>query len=157
MPAIVYWQPKRAVHKTKGSALFTLSLLETQNIFPIQQILTFKIERHILMDMDPNSLERIKTFIEFIQQAKQDNVKLSFVSTPTEHGDNINVVATINGQRVSHGIVFWDVNLLQNRGLADTLDEEDKALGLNITDGIIEDAEKILAFVSTEIGKSAAQ
>ena len=105
------------------------------------------------MNMDPNSLERIKTFVEFIQQAKQDNVDLSFVSTPTEHGDNINVVAMINGQRVSHGIVFWDVNLLQNQGLADILDEEDKALGLNITDGIVEDAEKILAFVMSELGQ----
>jgi len=108
------------------------------------------------MEMDPNSLERIKTFIEFIQQAKQDNVKLSFLSTPTEHGDNINVMANINGQRVSHGIVFWDLNLLQERGLVDTLDEEDKALGLNVTDGIVEDTEKILAFVSTEMGKSVS-
>ena len=106
--------------------------------------------------MDPNSLERIKTFIEFIQQAKRDNVELSFLSTPTEHGDNINVMANINGQRVSHGIVFWDLNLLQDQGLVDTLDEEDKALGLNVTDGIVEDTEKILAFVSTEMGKSVS-
>ena len=105
------------------------------------------------MDMDPNSLERIKIFIEFIQQAKQDNIDISFVSTPTEHGDNINVVATINGQRVSHGIVFWDVSLLQNHGLADTLDEEDKALGLYITDGLVEDAGKILSFVRGELEK----
>jgi hypothetical protein len=103
------------------------------------------------MEIDPNSLERIKTFMEFVQQAKQDNIKLSFLSTPTEHGDNVNVMATINGQRVSHGLLFWDVNLLQERGLADTLDEEDKALGLNITDGMVEDAEKILSFVATEM------
>ena len=103
------------------------------------------------MKMDPNSLERIKTFMEFVQQAKQDNIELSFLSTPTEHGDNVNVMATINGQRVSHGLLFWDVNLLQERGLADTLDEEDKALGLNITDGMVEDAEKILSFVATEM------
>jgi hypothetical protein len=89
--------------------------------------------------------------MEFVQQAKQDNIELSFVSTPTEHGDNVNVMATINGQRVSHGLLFWDVNLLQERGLADTLDEEDKALGLNITDGMVEDAEKILSFVATEM------
>ena len=108
------------------------------------------------MEMDPNSLERIKTFIEFIQQAKQDNVKLSFLSTPTEHGDNINVMATINGQRVSHGIVFWDLNLLQERGLVDTLDDEDKALGLNVTDGIVEDSEKISAFIKTEMEKSVS-
>lgn len=103
------------------------------------------------MNIDPNSLERIKTFIEFIQQAKEDNIELSFLSTPTEHGDNINVMATINGQRVSHGIVFWDLTLLQERGLVDTLDDEEKALGLNVTDGIVEDAEKILAFVATEL------
>lgn len=101
--------------------------------------------------MDPNSLDRIKTFMTFIQQAKQDRVDLSFVSTPTEHGDNINVMATINGQRVSHGMVFWDVTFLQEQGLVDTLDDEEKALGLNITDGIVEDAEKILAFVETHI------
>jgi hypothetical protein len=85
--------------------------------------------------------------MSFIQQAKQDHVDLSFVSTPTEHGDNINVIATINGQRVSHGLVFWDVTYLQEEGLVDILDDEEKALGLNITDGIVEDAEKILAFV----------
>lgn len=109
------------------------------------------------MEIDPNSLERIKTFIEFIEQAKRNEVKLSFLSTPTEHGDNINVMADINGQRVSHGIVFWDLNLLQNQGLVDTLDDEDRALGLNVTDGIVEDTEKILAFVHAEIGKSALQ
>lgn len=103
------------------------------------------------MEMDPNSLDRIKTFMEFVQQAKQDSVELSFLSTPTEHGDNINVMASINGQRVSHGMVFWDVTLLQERGLVDTLDDEDKALGLNITDGMVEDAEKILAFVETQL------
>jgi hypothetical protein len=103
------------------------------------------------MEMDLNSLDRIKTFMEFIQQAKQDRIELSFLSTPTEHGDNINVMATINGQRVSHGMVFWDVNFLQERGLVDTLDDEDKALGLNITDGIVEDSEKILAFVDTQL------
>ena len=108
------------------------------------------------MEIDPNSLERIKTFIEFIQQAKQDKVKLSFLSTPTEHGDNINVMADIKGGRVSHGLVFWDLNLLQERGLVDTLDDEDKALGLNVTDGIVEDSEKISAFVKTEMEKSVS-
>jgi len=57
---------------------------------------------------------------------------------------------------VGHGLVFWDVTFLQERGLVDMLDEEDEALGLNITDGIVEDAEKILAFVRTEIGKSVS-
>jgi hypothetical protein len=99
------------------------------------------------MEMDPNSLARIKTFMEFIQQAKRDGIELSFLSTPTEHGDNINVMATINGQRVSHGIVFWDLSLLQERGLVDTLDDEEKALGLNVTDGMVDDAEKILDFI----------
>ena len=89
--------------------------------------------------------------MEFVQQAKQDKIELSFLSTPTEHGDNINVMGTINGQRISHGLLFWDVTLLQERGLADTLDEEDKALGLNITDGLMEDAEKILRFVNSEM------
>ena len=101
------------------------------------------------MSPDPNSLERIKTFMEFIQTATHDGIELSFLSTPTEHGDNINVMATINGQRVNHGLLFWDVNLLQEQGLVDTLDEEDKALGLNLTDGMIEDVEKILAFVQS--------
>ena len=107
------------------------------------------------MQIDPNSLERIKTFMEFIQQATEDNIELSFLSTPTEHGDNINVMATINGTWISHGLLFWDVTLLQERGLADTLDDEDKALGLNITDGMIEDAEKILVFVLAEIQKAS--
>ena len=102
------------------------------------------------MKMDPNSLDRIKIFMEFVQQAKRENIKLSFLSTPTEHGDNINVMAEVDGQRVSHGLLFWDVNLLQAQGLADTLDDEDKALGLNITDGMVEDAEKILLFATSE-------
>ena len=94
--------------------------------------------------------------MEFVQQAKQDNIKLSFLTTPTEHGDNINVMATINGERIGHGLVFWDLSVLQERGLVDTLDEEDEALGLNITDGMVEDAENILAFVRTEIEKSVS-
>ena len=103
------------------------------------------------MEMDQNSLDRIKIFMEFIQQAKQDGSTLSFLSTPTEHGDNINVMANINGQRVSHGLLFWDVNLLQAQGLVDTIDEEDKELGLNLTDGIVEDVEEILSFVNTAL------
>ncbi len=91
--------------------------------------------------------------MEFIRDAKQHGVKLSFLSTPTEHGDNINVMAQINGQNINHGILFWDVTLLQDQGLVDILDDDDKALGLNITDGMVEDAEKILAFVQSEISK----
>ncbi|WP_447962195.1 hypothetical protein [Nitrospira sp. Ecomares 2.1] len=94
--------------------------------------------------------------MELIRQAKQQNAEPTFVSTPTEHGDNINVVASIEGKPATAGILFWDVSLLQNNGLADTLDEEDLALGLNITDGLVEDAEKILAFVDTELAKLAS-
>lgn len=108
------------------------------------------------MGIDPASLQRIKTFMELVQRAKQQGQEPSFVNTPTEHGDNINVVATIEGKRETAGIVFWDVSFLQNNGLADTLDEEDLALGLNLTDGLVEDAEKILAFVDTELAKLAS-
>jgi len=94
--------------------------------------------------------------MELIRRAKQHNAEPTFVSTPTEHGDNINVAATIEGKQATAGILFWDVSLLQNNGLADTLDEEDLALGLNITDGLIEDTEKILAFVDTELAKLAS-
>lgn len=105
------------------------------------------------MEMDAASLKRIKTFMELIQKAKQHRSQPSFVSTPTEHGDNINVAATIDGEQVTAGILFWDVSVLQDRGLVDTLDEEDMELGLTITDGIVEDAEKILTFADTELGK----
>lgn len=108
------------------------------------------------MGVDPASLKRIKTFMELIQRAKQRGQEPSFVSTPTEHGDNINVVATIEGKRETAGILFWDVSLLQHNGLADTLDEEELALGLNLTDGIVEDSEKILAFIDTEMSKLAS-
>lgn len=109
------------------------------------------MRKEISLKLDPSSLDRIKTFMEFIQQAKQDGVTLSFLSTPTEHGDNINVMANINGQRVSHGLLFWDVNFLQAQGLVDTLDEDDKDLGLNLSDGMVEDVEAILSFVKTEL------
>jgi hypothetical protein len=108
------------------------------------------------MGMDPASLQRIKTFMELVQKAKQHSCEPTFMSTPTEHGDNINVAATIDGKQATAGIVFWDVSFLQNNGLADTLDEEDLALGLNITDGLVEDAEKILAFVNNELAKLAS-
>lgn len=108
------------------------------------------------MATDPSSLQRLKTFMELIRRAKQQNVEPTFVNTPTEHGDNINVAATIEGRQATAGILFWDVSLLQNNGLADTLDEEDLALGLNLTDGLVEDAEKILAFVDTELAKLAS-
>jgi hypothetical protein len=103
------------------------------------------------MDMDPASLKRIQTFMELIQRAKQTKSEPSFLTTPTEHGDNINVVVTINGEPLHAGMLFWDVNFLQDQGLVDTLDDDDLALGLNLTDGILEDAEKILAFVNEKL------
>jgi len=105
------------------------------------------------MEIDPSSLDRIKAFAEFLQCAKEAGAKLSFVSTPTEHGDNITATATIDGERKNIGILFWDVSLLQERGLVDTLDEDDLALGMNISDGMVEDAEKILSFAKTESAK----
>lgn len=105
------------------------------------------------MEMDPNSLDRIKAFTEFIQRAKQANTKLSFVSTPTEHGDNITATASPDGKRQDIGILFWDVSLLQNCGLVDVLDDDDLALGMNITDGMVEDAAKILLFTEAELAK----
>lgn len=105
------------------------------------------------MEMDASSLARIKTFAEFLKQAKETDIKLSFVNTPTEHGDNITATATIDGDRKNIGILFWDVNFLQERGLVDTLDEDDLALGMNITDGMIEDAEHILQFAEAELAK----
>ncbi len=108
------------------------------------------------MEMDAASLKRIKTFMELLQRAKQQGSEPSFVSTPTEHGDNINVAATIDGEQVNVGLLFWDVSLLQDRGLLDTFDEDDMALGLNITDGMVDDVDKILKFTDTELEKMGA-
>ncbi len=108
------------------------------------------------MEMDPASLNRIKTFMQLIQRAGKAGIKPTFVSTPTEHGDNINAVALIEGKRDNAGLLFWDVTLLQDHGLVDRLDEEELALGLNLTDGMIDDEEKILAFVETELEKLSA-
>ena len=108
------------------------------------------------MNMDPAGLKRMKTFTEVILRAKEAGSKPSFLRTPTEHGDNINVEAVIEGKRLNAGILFWDVSLLQEQGLVDTLDEEELALGLNITDGMVDDAEKILSFVETELKKFGA-
>lgn len=105
------------------------------------------------MDIDPTGLKRIQTFMELLQRAKQANSKPTFVSTPTEHGDNINVVATVDGERMNEGILFWDLNYLQQKSLVDTLDDDDVELGLNITDGMVEDAEQILTFIKAELGK----
>ena len=82
------------------------------------------------MEMDPASLNRIKTFMQLIQRAGKAGIKPTFVSTPTEHGDNINAVALIEGKRDNAGLLFWDVTLLQDHGLVDRLDEEELALVL---------------------------
>ena len=97
--------------------------------------------------MDLSSLKRIQTFMELIRRSKQAGIKPSFLYTPTEHGDNINVTVTIQGNQENAGILFWDVAFLQDNGLVDILDEDDIAIGLTLTDGITEDAENILKFV----------
>ena len=101
--------------------------------------------------MDLSSLKRIQAFMELLQQSKQEGIKPSFVYTPTEHGENINVTVTIEGKQEPAGILFWDVGFLQDNELADILDEDDIALGLNLTDGLIEDAENILQFVNSKL------
>lgn len=109
------------------------------------------------MELDPASLQRLKVFMEVIKQAKAQGAELSFINTPTEHGDNINVVTSLIGTPTTAGIVFWDVSFLQNNGMADVLDEDDLALGVNITDGLVEDAEQILVFIDENIQKLASQ
>lgn len=109
------------------------------------------------MELDPASLQRLKVFMEVIKQAKAQGAELSFINTPTEHGDNINVVTSLNGTPTTAGIVFWDVSFLQNNGMADVLDEDDLALGVNITDGLVEDADQILIFIDENIQKLASQ
>lgn len=103
--------------------------------------------------MDPSSLERIKAFAEFLQQAKRVGTRPSFVRTPTEHGDNISAMATLDGTRQNVGLLFWDVALLQDHGLVEVLDEDDVALGMNITDGMVEDSLKLLQFAEEELAK----
>ena len=58
------------------------------------------------MEIDPSSLDRIVAFAEFLQRAKEAGAKLSFVSTPTEHGDNITATATINDDRTHICLLF---------------------------------------------------
>ena len=94
--------------------------------------------------------------MELIQRSKQIGIEPSFLYTPTEHGDNINAVVTIDGKREGAGVLFWDVIFLQDHGLVDRWDEEELALGFNLTDGMVEDADHILAFVETELEKLSA-
>ncbi len=103
------------------------------------------------MDIDSTGLKRVQSFMELLQRATQAGSQPRFISTPTENGDNINVVVTIDGVRFNEGILFWDLNYLQEKGLVDTLEDDDIELGLNITDGMVEDAEQILTFVTTEL------
>ena len=105
------------------------------------------------MNHDETSLKRIKMFAEFLQQAKEVGTKPLFVRTPTESGDNVTAIATINGEKQNMGILFWDVSALQERGLVDILDDDDLALGMNITDGMFENAEHILNFANAELKK----
>ena len=103
------------------------------------------------MPFDATSLERIKIFAEFLKQTKEIGIKPSFFTTPTENGDNITAMATINGEKQNMGLLFWDIRALQEQGLVDILDDDDLALGMNITDSMIEDAEHILMFANKEL------
>ena len=105
--------------------------------------------------VDSASLGRIQAFMRLIAKAKNAGVVPNFVNTPTEHGDNINAVAVIEGERANAGLLFWDVTLLQDHDLLERLDEEELALGLTLTDGLIEDCEKILVWVETELKKGS--
>ena len=105
------------------------------------------------MELDPASLKRIITFVELLERAREAKIKPISVTTPTEQGDNIHVVVTIDGERLAAGIFFWDISLLQWKGLVCALDEDDIALGITITDSIAEEAETILAFAKTELEK----
>ena len=60
-------------------------------------------------------------------------------------------MATINGEKQNVGLLFWDIRALQEQGLVDILDDDDLALGMNITDSMIEDAEHILMFANKEL------
>ena len=105
------------------------------------------------MESDPAGLKRIITFLELLQRAKAAKIKATSVTTPTEQGDNIHVVVTIDGERLDAGLFFWDIGFLQAKGLVYALDDDDIALGITVTDGIIDEAETILAFAKTELEK----
>lgn len=105
------------------------------------------------MELDPASLKRIIAFVEILQQAKAAKIKPTSVTTPTEQGDNIHIVVTIDGKRLDAGLFFWDISFLQTKGLICALDDDDIALGITIIDGIVDEAETILAFVENELEK----
>ena len=103
------------------------------------------------MESDPAGLKRIIAFIELVQRAREAGSKPHFVTTPTEQGDNIHVVVTIDGERLDAGLFFWDIGFLQTKGLVYALDDDDIALGITVADGIIDEAETILTFANTEL------
>ena len=103
------------------------------------------------MESDPASLKRIITFVELLQRAREAKNKPASVTTPTEQGDNIHIVVTIEGERLDAGLFFWDIGFLQAKGLVYALDEDDIALGITITDGIVDEAEAIMTFAKTEL------
>ncbi|HIO22232.1 MAG TPA: hypothetical protein EYN18_07550 [Nitrospirales bacterium] len=105
------------------------------------------------MESDPASLKRIIAFVELLQRAKVAKIKPASVTTPTEQGDNIHVVVTIDGERLDASLFFWDITLLEAKGLVCTLDDDDIALGITVTDGIVDEAETILTFAENELKK----
>ncbi|GEM_PF-3458253 len=105
------------------------------------------------MESDPASLKRIIAFVELLQRAKVGKIKPTSVTTPTEQGDNIHVVVTIDRERLDASLFFWDITLLEAKGLVCTLDDDDIALGITVTDGIVDEAETILTFAENELKK----
>ncbi|HIB54367.1 MAG TPA: hypothetical protein EYO39_06115 [Nitrospirales bacterium] len=105
------------------------------------------------MESDPASLKRIIAFVELLQRAKVAKIKPASVTPPTEQGDNIHVVVTIDRERLDASLFFWDITLLEAKGLVCTLDDDDIALGITVTDGIVDEAETILTFAENELKK----
>ena len=105
------------------------------------------------MELDPAALKRIITFIKLVQRASEAKIKPTFVITPTEQGDNVHAATIIDGERLDAGLFFWDISLLEAKGLLCPLDDDDIAVGMTITDGIVDEAENILTFASTELDK----
>ena len=108
------------------------------------------------MELDPAGVKRIIAFIELIQRANAAKIRPTFVITPTEQGDNIHAAVTIDGERRDAGLFFWDIGLLEAKGLICALDEDDIAVGMTVTDGIVDEADPILAFANTELEKLAS-
>ncbi|RMH36933.1 MAG: hypothetical protein D6690_04615 [Nitrospirae bacterium] len=103
------------------------------------------------MEIDIASLRRIRAFMDLLMRAKEAGAEVTFHNTPTEHGDNITALVTLDGERRQEGLVFWDVTLLQEQGLADVLDDDELALGMSVADGLLEDAERILLWAESAL------